>query len=213
MPPCAAWASRRTIPICAAWQPGQIIFGGVLLLAGRRLYWLLAAGAGFVLGYLLAQNILREQPDNVILVVALVVAVIFAVLAVVGQRFVIGLVGFIAGGIGLLRLLEVFNITAIEPSTVLGIVVFIVRHSGRDLIVDPVRFGPRHPVHAGRRADSAWRARTGFRATQWDHNHRPDRADRSRIIGSTWRVAQTLMLESKSTRRGSNRLLHGVYPP
>mgnify|MGYP003382157635 CR=1 FL=1 len=104
---------------------GQIIFGGVLLLAGRRLYWLLAAGAGFVLGYLLAQNILREQPDNVILVVALVVAVIFAVLAVVGQKFVIGLVGFIAGGIGLLRLLEVFNITAIEPSTVLGIVVFI----------------------------------------------------------------------------------------
>jgi hypothetical protein len=107
------------------WAWGQIIFGGVLLLAGRRLYWLLAAGAGFVLGYLLAQNILREQPDNVILVVALVVAVIFAVLAVVGQKFVIGLVGFIAGGIGLLRLLEVFNIGAIEPSTVLGVVVFI----------------------------------------------------------------------------------------
>ena len=107
------------------WALGQIIFGGVLLLAGRRLYWLLAAGAGFVLGYLLAQNLLREQPDNVILVVALVVAVIFAVLAVVGQKFVIGLVGFIAGGIGLLRLLEVFNIGAIEPSTVLGVVVFI----------------------------------------------------------------------------------------
>lgn len=107
------------------WALGQIIFGGILLLAGRRLYWLLAAGAGFVLGYLLAQNILREQPDNVILVVALVVAVIFAVLAVVGQKFVIGLVGFIAGGIGLLRLLEVLNIGAIEPNTVLGIVVFI----------------------------------------------------------------------------------------
>ena len=104
---------------------GQIIFGAVLLLAGRRLYWLLAAGAGFVLGFLLAQAILREQPENVILIVALVVAVIFAVLAVVGQKFVIGLVGFIAGGIGLLRLLEVFNIGAIEPSTVLGIVVFI----------------------------------------------------------------------------------------
>ena len=107
------------------WALGQIIFGGVLLLAGRRLYWLLAAGAGFVLGYLLAQNLLREQPDNVILVVALVVAVIFAVLAVVGQKFVIGLVGFIAGGIGLLRLLEAFNIGAIEPSTVLSVVVFI----------------------------------------------------------------------------------------
>jgi len=107
------------------WALGQIIFGAVLLLAGRRLYWLLAAGAGFVLGFLLAQAILREQPENVILVVALVVAVIFAVLAVVGQKFVIGLVGFIAGGIGLLRLLEVFNIGAIEPSTVLSVVVFI----------------------------------------------------------------------------------------
>ena len=104
---------------------GQIIFGAVLLLAGRRLYWLLAAGAGFALGFLLAQAILREQPENVILIVALVVAVVFAVLAVVGQKFVIGLVGFVAGGIGLLRLLEVFNIGAIEPSTVLGIVVFI----------------------------------------------------------------------------------------
>jgi len=104
---------------------GQIIFGAVLLLAGRRLYWLLAAGAGFVLGFWLAQAILREQPQNVILVVALVVAVIFAVLAVVGQKFIIGLVGFVAGGIGLLRLLEVFDIGAIEPSTVLGIVVFI----------------------------------------------------------------------------------------
>ena len=68
------------------WALGQIIFGAVLLLAGRRLYWLLAAGAGFVLGFLLAQAILREQPDNVILVVALVVAVIFAVLAVVGPE-------------------------------------------------------------------------------------------------------------------------------
>ena len=104
---------------------GQISFGAVLLLAGRRLYWLLAAGAGFVLGFWLAQAILREQPQNVILVVALVVAVIFAVLAVVGQKFIIGLVGFVAGGIGLLRLLEVFDIGAIEPSTVLGIVVFI----------------------------------------------------------------------------------------
>ena len=107
------------------WALGQIIFGAVLLLAGRRLYWLLAAGAGFVLGFLLAQAILREQPENVILVVALVVAVIFAVLAVVGQKFVIGLVGFIAGGIGLLRLLEILNIAVIEPSTVLGVVVFI----------------------------------------------------------------------------------------
>ena len=173
----------------------------ILLLAGRRLYWLLAAGAGFVLGYLLAQNILREQPDNVILVVALVVAVIFAVLAVVGQKFVIGLVGFIAGGIGLLRLLEVFNITAIEPSTVLGIVVFIAGGIlGAILLSTLFDLGLVILSTLVGAADFAWRAGTGFRATRWDHNHRPDRADRSRIIGSTWRVAQTLTLELKGTR-------------
>jgi hypothetical protein len=108
------------------WAALQIIFGGILLLAGRRLYWLLAAGAGFVLGFLLAQRILQEQPQTTIMIVALVVAVIFAVLAVVGQKFVIGLVGFIAGGIGLLRLLELLDVGAIEVTTVLGIVVFLV---------------------------------------------------------------------------------------
>jgi hypothetical protein len=107
------------------WAVAQIIFGGILLLAGRRLYWLLAAGAGFVLGFLLAQAVLKEQPENVILIVALVVAVIFAVLAVVGQKFVIGLVGFIAGGIGLLRLLETITVVTIEPSTLLAVVVFL----------------------------------------------------------------------------------------
>lgn len=107
------------------WAVIQIILGGVLLIAGRRLYWLLAAGAGFVLGFVLAQALLKEQTESVIMVVALVVAVIFAVLAVVGQKFVIGLVGFIAGGIGLLRLLEILNIASIQPSTVLAIVVFL----------------------------------------------------------------------------------------
>lgn len=107
------------------WAIAQIIFGGILLLAGRRLYWLLAAGAGFVLGFLLAQRILQEQPQTTILIVALAVAVIFAVLAVVGQKFVIGLVGFVAGGIGLLRLLELLNVGSVEANTVLGIVVFI----------------------------------------------------------------------------------------
>lgn len=107
------------------WAAIQVILGGVLLLAGRRLYWLLAAGAGFILGYWLAQAVLKEQPENVIMAVALVVAVVFAVLAVVGQKVVIGLVGFIAGGIGLLRLLELLNSGSIEANTVLGIVVFI----------------------------------------------------------------------------------------
>lgn len=107
------------------WTLAQIVFGGVLLLAGRRLFWLLAAGAGFVVGLILAQSLLREQPETVALLVALVVAIAFALLAVLGQKFIIGLVGFVAGGIGLVRLLQTLGQTPAETTTLLTIVVFL----------------------------------------------------------------------------------------
>lgn len=43
----------------------------------------------------------------------------------VGQRFIIGLVGFMAGGIGLSWLFTAFNFTPAEPSTLLTFVIFI----------------------------------------------------------------------------------------
>lgn len=103
----------------------QIALGGVLLLAGRRLYWLLAAAAGFVLGLFVTQTVLPDQSQAVMLIVPLVIAAIFAVLAVVGQRFIIGLVGFVAGGIALSRLLMAFSMAPAEPSTLLSLAVFI----------------------------------------------------------------------------------------
>jgi hypothetical protein len=103
----------------------QIAFGAVLLLAGRRLYWLLAGATGFVLGLFLAQQVFDDASQATILLVSLAMGGLFAVLAVVGQRFIIGLVGFVAGGIGLNWLFVAFNFTPAEPSTLLSVAIFI----------------------------------------------------------------------------------------
>lgn len=103
----------------------QIALGSVLLLAGRRLYWLLAGAAGFVLGLFLTQQLFSDASQTVLLFASLALGVLFAVLAVVGQRFIIGLVGFMAGGIGLSWLFTAFNFTPAEPSTLLTFVIFI----------------------------------------------------------------------------------------
>ena len=103
----------------------QIALGSVLLLAGRRLYWLLAAAAGFVLGLFLTQQLLSDQSQTVILLASLALGALFAVLAVVGQRFIVGLVGFMAGGIGLNWLFTAFSFTSAEPSTLLTFAIFV----------------------------------------------------------------------------------------
>jgi len=103
----------------------QIALGSVLLLAGRRLYWLLAGAAGFVLGLFLTQQLFDDASQAMTLFVPLAMGALFAVLAVVGQRFVIGLVGFMAAGIGLTWLFTAFSFTPAEPSVLLSAVIFI----------------------------------------------------------------------------------------
>jgi len=79
--------------------------GLLLLLLGRRLYWIFVAGIGFLTGLALAPDLLPGQPEWLILLAALAAAIVGAVLAIVAQRLTIALIGFVAGGgIGLLLL-------------------------------------------------------------------------------------------------------------
>jgi hypothetical protein len=75
-----------------------VFVGVILLLFGRRLYWLFVAGIGFLTGLALAPDLLPGQPEWVILLAALVAAVVGAVIAFVAQKITIGLIGFVAGG-------------------------------------------------------------------------------------------------------------------
>ena len=75
-----------------------LILGLLLLLLGRRLFWLFVAVAGFVAGVEAAPYVLPHQSELSVLIVALVLGVIGALLAVFLQKVAIALGGFVAGG-------------------------------------------------------------------------------------------------------------------
>jgi hypothetical protein len=77
----------------------EIVLGGVLLVLGRKLFWLFVAGVGFAVGMFVTPLLLPDAPQGVTLAVAVALAVLGAVLAITMQKIAIGLVGFIAGGL------------------------------------------------------------------------------------------------------------------
>ena len=75
----------------------NIILGGALLMAGRKLFWLFVGVVGFVAGLQLATQ-LWQGPELLAIIVGLVIGAIFAVLAIFLQGAAIGVAGFLAGG-------------------------------------------------------------------------------------------------------------------
>lgn len=74
------------------------LVGLALLLAGRRLFWLLVGAVGFLFGFHLAQGWLGLDEFWLRLAVAALVGVAGAFLAVLLQRLAIGVAGFLLGG-------------------------------------------------------------------------------------------------------------------
>lgn len=79
-------------------DPVALVAGAVLLLFGRRLYWLALAGLGFLLGTVLAPKYL-EVSGEIELVVAVVAGVAGAVFAVFAKKLAVSLTGFALGGV------------------------------------------------------------------------------------------------------------------
>src|SRR5437899_13002825 len=100
-------------------SPIGLLVGLVLLVYGRRLYWLFVAGIGFLTGLALGPRLLVGQPEGMILLVALILALIGALLAVVAQKFVVGLIGFLAGGGTGGLLLRAQNMQSTAPASIL----------------------------------------------------------------------------------------------
>jgi hypothetical protein len=76
----------------------RILVGVLLLVLGRRLYWLFVAVIGFVYGLELAPRLLPHQSETVVVIIALGMALVGALVAVVGTKVVLGITGFVAGG-------------------------------------------------------------------------------------------------------------------
>ena len=74
----------------------NIVLGGGLLLAGRKLFWLLLGAVGFVTGVAVATRLFHGS-ELVTIVAAIGLGILFAVLAIFVESIAIGLAGLLGG--------------------------------------------------------------------------------------------------------------------
>jgi hypothetical protein len=77
------------------WWPAVV--GVLLLLLGRRLYWLFVGGIGFIAGLSLATGLTHREPDATALLIGLAAGLLGVFLALVLQRLAVVIAGFLAG--------------------------------------------------------------------------------------------------------------------
>lgn len=95
-----------------------------LIFFGRSIYWVFVGGVGFMFGMEFAAQWLAEQPEWMILIVALAIGVVGALLAIFFQRIAIGIAGFLGGGHFALRLAaDAFSADANNQA---GLVAFLI---------------------------------------------------------------------------------------
>ena len=87
----------------------NVILGGALLLAGRKLFWLFVGAVGFVTGLQLA-DAFWQGPEGLTIIFGFILGVLFALLAIFLKSIAIGMAGFFAGGFALTALAEMFGI-------------------------------------------------------------------------------------------------------
>ena len=83
---------NSSIPILSA------LIGAVILLFGRRLFWLCVAAVGFAAGIELAPYLIHEPSTLLALTFAIVLGCVGALLAMFLQKIAIAVAGFLAGG-------------------------------------------------------------------------------------------------------------------
>lgn len=87
-----------------------IAAGVLLLFLGRKLFWLFVAVVGFLVGLTYIPQILPGQSDTVIFAVSLITGLFGALLAVLLQKFAVGLAGLAAGGYIAYYLLQIITL-------------------------------------------------------------------------------------------------------
>jgi len=76
-----------------------LLSGITLLVAGRRLFWLIVAVLGFMVGYQFVQDQFPTMRQETVLIVGIVLGIGGAILAVFIQKLGIAIAGFLAGGL------------------------------------------------------------------------------------------------------------------
>ena len=76
------------------------LVGAVILLFGRKLFWLFVAAVGFAIGIEITPHLMQHPPAWLAIAVALILGLMGALLTIVLQKFAIAVVGFLAGVCG-----------------------------------------------------------------------------------------------------------------
>ncbi len=92
-----------------------IAVGAILLLFGRKLFWLFVAVMGFLFGMQFGAQVMVGAEQWVVLAVAVAIGLLGAVLAIVLQKVAVVLAGAAAGGLWALHLAERAGLVAPLP--------------------------------------------------------------------------------------------------
>ncbi|MEW6673917.1 MAG: hypothetical protein AB1427_19665 [Thermodesulfobacteriota bacterium] len=76
----------------------SIVLGLIVLILGRRFFWLFIGAVGFIAGLYIAKHSLFVEPGWPMLLIGLIVGIAGAILTVYLQRITIIISGFFAGG-------------------------------------------------------------------------------------------------------------------
>jgi hypothetical protein len=87
----------------------QFILGLLLVVTGRKLFWLFVGVLGFLSGILFATQFFPAESKLMIFAIGLVAGLVGAVLAIFLQQLIVLLAGFLAGGHLTIRLLSLFD--------------------------------------------------------------------------------------------------------
>src|SRR5215471_11689407 len=98
------------------------LIGVVILLFGRKLFWLCVAAVGFAAGVEIAPHLVHEPSPLLALTVALVLGLIGALLALFLQKIAIAVLGFLAGGKLASAIAAAFFVHYAQYSTIIFIV-------------------------------------------------------------------------------------------
>jgi hypothetical protein len=86
----------------------SLLIGSGLLLLGRKLFWFLSGAVGFLIGIEIARRITFPSELTLILS-ALALGILFAILAVFLESVLIVVVGFLGGGLSLVRVIGILG--------------------------------------------------------------------------------------------------------
>ena len=100
----------------------QIVAGAVLVLFGRRLFWLCLGIVGFLLTFTVISRLPLEIDDRWMLVLSLLLGFIGAVLAIVLQKVALAVAGFAFGAYATLYLMDSYGVDAGNYQWVLALV-------------------------------------------------------------------------------------------